>query len=193
MARKMATESIYPPAVSEYDRPEPDEVSDVSPAVGPGPKVDIRDTPRGRLAIEQEDSRGPFDVRAAKNPIPKSMPVDLAILAWCVARCINVIVLLWDWYNAARSFVGAYRRGRVGFETYYQRRRICGDCSHKYTDPETGRSFCAYRGGCGCGNARKVAALESKLTLSAWSCPAGKFGTGDSADYRKERGNGNGK
>ena len=82
------------------------------------------------------------------------------------------------WYTMARSFLTTHRLGWVKPHTYHLRRSICDKCSHRYQDKGAQQSFCGFKGGCGCGH-RRGASLSNKLTLTGWSCPAGKFGKGD--------------
>lgn len=104
-------------------------------------------------------------------------PLDKAVVGWLVIRWINFGINGFNLYLAARSLLSAWKLGWVSRETYYRRRRICDQCEHRYDDPDSERQFCAYAGGCGCGH-RRAAALEVKLNLSNWGCPAGRFGKG---------------
>lgn len=148
--------------------------------LGPMPQTEAVDFNGAKLHIDRpEPKRDRMDIRQPKATVPRpTMALDLLVARWATARMVNGFFLLHDWYTAGRSFLTTHRLGWVKPHTYHLRRSICDKCSHRYQDKGAQQSFCGFKGGCGCGH-RRGASLSNKLTLTGWSCPAGKFGKGD--------------
>lgn len=153
---------------------------------GPMPRQVTRHDQNGNgIRLDVRPSQGPLDYRKPAVKLPHTQPVDVVLVRWCIAKLVNGLILLNDWYLAARSLMYSWRRGIVSHDTYAARLSACQSCPHRYYDSETDDEYCGGArggGGCGCGQTR-VSRLRAKLKLSNWQCPLPgqekRFGLGD--------------
>ena len=111
-------------------------------------------------------------------PWPEHRPEGVeALIDWITRKVMNGAQRFRNFAYKVRTWRHACRLGRIGYHSYHLRRLHCDDCAYRPDDPITescraDQCHCRSRKG----ELPKRAALESKLKLSGWKCPAGLFG-----------------